>query len=582
MKTPTLRLQTEKLVGLLVLMTTLFSLFSIFKKSEKPTKPISIYQDLSLCSQYGRFDIDPETATTPVAPLLETKWQTPMHITASEEAKVFFNQGLFLLYGFNHAEAERAFKEAIRLDNNCAMCYWGASLALGPNINIPMPESQIKDAYLYSQKAVEKSAGTSLKEQALIKALTYRYVENPPEDRSELDKAYAEEMRYVASRYREDLDIATLYAESLMDLMPWNYWEEDQSAKPATMEIQSILDYVIEKDESHPGANHYYIHLAEAVHPTLAVPSADRLTKFAYPSGHLVHMPSHIYIRVGRYEDAAIANEAAIQVDENYIETCKAQGVYPALYYPHNIHFLWFAASMEGQYQKAIDAARKLDKKVPYAMAAQVPLIERFKSIPIFTLVRFGKWNEILKEPKPDDHFVYSQTMWYFARGMAYANKGKLKKAKKELAMVKKGRENEALQAVDIPMFPTIGISEIADHLLSGEIAGAGKKGNLQTKIDFIRKAVKAQDNLIYMEPPFFYYPIRQSLGAALLEAGQVEEAEQVFKEDLKNFPANGWSLFGLQQSLKKQNKKEEAEAVEAQFENAWARADVSLERAVF
>lgn len=582
MQTPKRFYQPEKLITFLLLVATFFSFFSIVKNFKTPAKSVSIYKDLSLCAQYGRFDIDLATATTPVAPLLETKWQTPMRITASEKAKVFFNQGLFLLYGFNHAEAERAFKEAIRLDNNCAMCYWGASLALGPNINVPMPETQIQDAYLFSRMAVEKSKNASPKEQALIQALTKRYIENPPADRTELDKAYSEEMRYVASRYREDLDIVTLYAESLMDLMPWNYWEEDQSPKPATREIQSILDYVIEKDESHPGANHYYIHLAEAVHPTLAVPSADRLNQLAYPSGHLVHMPSHIYIRVGRYEDAAIANEHAIQVDEEYIETCKAQGVYPALYYPHNIHFLWFAASMEGQYKKAIGAARKLDKKVPYAMAAQVPLVERFKSIPIFTLVRFGKWKEILKEPKPDDHFVYSQTMWHFARGMAYANKGKIKKAKKELAMVKKGRENEALQAVDSPMFPTIGISEVADHLLSGEIAGAGKKGNLDEKIDYIRQAVTAQDNLIYMEPPFFYYPVRQSLGTVLLEAGQVAEAEQVFTEDLQNFPANGWSLFGLQQCLKKQNKNEEAATIQAQFDTAWERADVELEGAVF
>lgn len=572
--------QLEKLGGILLLLTTLFSGFSFFNQPEAPPKPFSIYDNgISFCAQYGRFDINPETATEPVAPLLETKWDNQMNITATDKAKVFFNQGLFQLYGFNHAEAERAFKEGIRLDKDCAMCYWGAALALGPNINVPMPENQIKDAYLYSQKAMAKSKGVTPKEQALIKALTYRYQETPPTDRTPLDQAFANEMKYVASRYREDLDIATLYAESLMDLMPWNYWEEDESPKPATREIQTLLDYVIEKDSNHPGANHYYIHLAEAVHPQLAVKSADKLTELAYPSGHLVHMPSHIYIRVGRYNDAAVANETAIEVDEAYIEQCQAQGVYPALYYPHNIHFLWFAAIMEGRSQKAIDAARKLDKKVPYAMAAQVPMIERFKSMPIFTLVKFGKWNEVLKEPKPDNHFVYSQTMWHYARGMAYANKGKLKKARKELDMVQKGQANEALQAVDNPQFPTIGISEIAFNVLSAEIAG--KKKQFTKKVDFLKKAVAAQDALIYMEPPFFYYPVRQSLGAALLEAGQVKEAEAIFRADLTDFPDNGWSLFGLQQSLKKQNKIEEAKTIQNAFQKAWSRADITLKQAV-
>lgn len=580
MRTPKFLFQPEKIGSIFLLMTAFYTFFLLPTPIEEPSaEKLSLYTNLSLCTQYGRFDIDLETATKPVAPLLETKWQNQMNITASAAAQVFFNQGLFNLYGFNHAEAERAFKEGIRLDEDCAMCYWGASLALGPNINVPMPENQIKDAYLYSQKAMEKSTKVSPKEQALIQALSKRYLENPPEDRVPLDQAYSDEMRYVTNRYREDLDIAALYAESLMDLMPWNYWEADQSPKPATREIQNILDYILEKDENHPGANHYYIHLTEAVHPQLAVKSADKLTELAYPSGHLVHMPSHIYIRVGRYNDAAVANEVAIKIDEDYIEKCKAQGVYPALYYPHNIHFLWFSASMEGRYEKALAAARKLDKKVPYAMAAQVPMIERFKSIPIFTLVRFGKWDAILKEPKPDDHFVYSQTMWHFARGLAYTKKGKVRKAKKELEKVQAGRDNEALQAVDNPQFPTIGITEIAFNILSAEIAG--QKGNANKKVAFMEKAVAAQDNLIYMEPPFFYFPARQALGTALLEANQLDKAEAIFKEDLKAFPANGWSLFGLHQSLIKQQKTAEAKEIHQAFKKAWQRSDVKLKSAV-
>jgi len=312
------------------------------------------------------------------------------------------------------------------------------------------------------------------------------------------------------------------------------------------------------------------------VHPQKAVPSADRLTAMAYPSGHLIHMPSYIYIRVGRYNDAAIANEKAIVVDENYIAACKAQGVYAALYYPHNVHFLWFAANMEGRSKVALEAARKLDKKVPYFMTTDVPLLERFKSIPIFTLVRFNKWEEVLKEPRPDAHFIYSQAMWHFSRGMAYAHKGNRKKAKEELALAEKASKKETLIALDDPQFPTIGICEIAVNVLRAEIEG--QNGNYDKKVDYLKKAVIAQDGLIYMEPPFFYYPVRQSLGAALLEAKRAAEAEVVFKEDLTSFPANGWSLKGLQKSLEIQGKKEEADKASVEFTTAWIHADVSLE----
>jgi len=580
MKTSKLFSRPEMLVGIVIL-TIAFVKANISKvNSKEKIETVSPYSKrVSMCAPISRFNVDLECSLTPVAAKFETKWTNQMNITASEEAKAFFNQGLFFLYGFNHAEAERSFKEGIRLDGDCAMCYWGASLALGPNINVPMPESQIKDAYLFSQKALEKSVITSEKEQSLIKALTFRYAETPPADRSELDIAFANEMKYVSSRYREDLDIATIYAESLMDLMPWDYWEEDNSAKPQTREIQTLLDYVLEKDPDHPGANHYYIHLTEATHPELAEVNADKLTEMNYPSGHLIHMPSHIYVRVGRFNDASVVNEKAIEVDEDYIEKNKAQGVYPALYYPHNIHFLWFASNMEGRSKVAIEAAIKTDAKVPYAMVAQVPLIERFKPIPIFTLVRFGKWNEILNEPKPDNQFVYSQTMWHYSRGMAFANTGKMKKAKEELENVVEGSKKEGLIAVDNPQFPTIGISEIAINVLSAEMES--KKGNTTKAVEYLEKAVAAQDALIYMEPPFFYYPVRQSLGAALLEDKRPAEAEEVYREDLRVFPENGWSLKGLHLSLKAQGKADEAAEIGEQFKEAWKNADIDLSTSV-
>ena len=330
----------------------------------------------------------------------------------------------------------------------------------------------------------------------------------------------------MSQRYRDDLDIATLFAESLMDLVPWDYWMEDSSPKPETREAHAVLDYVLEKDPNHAGANHYYIHSVEAVHPALGKPSADRLRELAYPSGHLVHMPSHIYVTQGMYHEAVVANQKAIEVDEEYIERCNAQGFYPALYYPHNLHFLWFASSMQGRSEISIDAARKMVTKVPKEMVIQVPMLQRFYTIPFFALVRFGEWDQILKEPKPDDAFIYVQTIWHYARGMAYAKKGDLKNAKAALEKVTAGADNEAVQSIDAPQFPTIGMSKMAGLILEAELAG--QKKNYEKKVKLIREAVDIQDNFYYMEPPYFYFPIRQALGAALLEANKLEEAEMV------------------------------------------------------
>ncbi|MFT4565725.1 MAG: tetratricopeptide (TPR) repeat protein [Saprospiraceae bacterium] len=564
---------------LFAILATSFVFFSpdnqVAGESEK-----AYFKRSSICAPIGRIEREIECFMQPLAVKMEATWTNHMNISATEEAKVFFNQGMLQLYGFNHLEAEQSFKEGIRLDPDCAMCYWGVALSLGPNINVPMPDAQVEDAFKYTILAKEKSKLVSEKEKALILALRHRYVSVTLEDRSELDVAYAEEMKYIASRYREDLDVLTLYAESLMDLMPWNYWEEDNSPKPETREVQALLDYIIEKDPDHPGANHYYIHLTEAVHPKLALASADRLTELAYPFGHLIHMPSHIYIRVGRFNDALLANERAIIADEHYIMESNAQGVYPALYYPHNIHFLWFTAAMQGSSEKAIEASRKLDDKVPYAMAAAVPMIELFKPIEILTLLRFGKWDEVLETSAPDPGFLYSTNMWHYAWGMAFAKKGKLGKAKEQLAILEKGLHNEKLREQDDPQFPTILNTEIAINILNAEINGQEGRGD--KKVEFLTKAVTAQDELIYMEPPLFYYEVRQSLGAALLKNEDFQKAEKVFKEELDEFPSNGWSLKGLHQSLIAQGKMDQASKIEKEFEEAWKYADVQLENAVF
>ena len=579
--------QNLKLVGLAGLFLGFISLSftNLWEKktSEEPAQLITDFSDLTMCTPASRFKIkmaDVYTAIQPLAPNLDTKWQTNLKITTnSAEAKVFFNQGLFYLYAFNHAEADRSFKEAIRLDPACAMCHWGVGLGLGPNINMPMSPDNNADAFAYTQKAIALSENCSNIEKALIHALTFRYAEEAPEDRSGLDSIYADEMRLVSQRYREEMDVATLFVESLMDCMPWQYWLPDGQPKMRTREALAVLDYIAEKEPNHPGANHYYIHAVEAVHPDLATPSADKLTDMDLQSGHLVHMPSHIYIRTGRYNDASVANQKAMKVDEDYIERCNIQGIYPAAYYPHNIHFLWFAASMEGRSQVSIEAARKLVTKTPKAMVSVVPRLERYFTMPYFSLIRFGKWDEVLKEEKPDEDLLYATLMWHYARGMAFTNKGKMKKAKKELKLVEKGSENEALQVLDKPNYPTINLSKMATLVLKAEIAG--KRGRLGEKVTLLKEAVAIQDGLRYSEPPHFYYPVRQSLGAALLANNQAKEAAVIFKEDLAKFPRNGWSLFGLHQSLIKQQKMNEAKEIEVQFETAWSLADVELTAAV-
>ncbi len=570
---------------LLILGVISMSFTNLFEKKrvEKSVVSITDFSDVVMCAPVTRFKIamaDIVKATKPLAPKLDTKWQTNLKITStSAEAKVFFNQGLFYLYAFNHAEADRSFKEAIRLDPDCAMCHWGVGLGLGPNINMPMAEANNADAYAFTQKALGLSENVSKIEKALINALVMRYAETPPADRAGLDSIYAEEMRFVAQRYREEIDVATLFVESLMDCMPWNYWEADGQPKSRTREALAVLDYIAEKEPNHPGANHYYIHAAEAVHPDLATASADKLTNMDLQSGHLVHMPSHIYIRTGRYNDASVANQKAMLVDEDYIERCNIQGIYPAAYYPHNIHFLWFAASMEGRSEVSIAAARKLVTKTPKAMIAKVPRLERYFTMPYFSLIRFGKWDQVLNEPKPDEDLIYATTMWHFARGMAYVNKGKMRKAKKELKLVVAGETNEALMTVEKPNFPTTKLVKMAALVLKGAIAG--QKGKHADEVTFLQQAVTIQDGLRYSEPPHFYFPVRQALGAALLAANSVGAAEKVFKEDLAKFPKNGWSLFGLQQSLEQQNKMEEAAQIKKEFDVAWTKADVVLEQAV-
>ncbi len=499
--------------------------------------------------------------------------------TKSPRAQAYFDQGLRLVYAFNHAEAIRAFTEATRLDPSCGMCWWGIAYAHGPHVNAGMDSAAGVAAWAAIQQAQRTVSRLPRREQEYIRALARRYAPVPPADRAPLDSAYARAMAEVVKRYPGDLDAATLYAESLMDLSPWYYWTADGQPRPDTPGLLAQLERVLARNPDHPGACHYYIHAVEAVSPAKAVACAERLAGLMPGAGHLVHMPGHIYIRVGRYADAIRANEHAIHVDAVYLEGQKPpMGVYPIGYVPHNYHFLAFAATMAGKSAEAIDAARKLHQTTPADVARAVPLAEPYVPYIFLALTTFGRWEEILNEPVPPADLSYSYGLAQYARGVAFAATGRNAEAVAALDSLKTARTTLN------PGYATAGWStpgtvlEIAQHCLEGEIALRG--GDATGAIPHFRGAAALEDGLLYIEPPDWYYPVRHSLGAALLQAGQAAEAEAVYREDLKRFLNNGWALFGLVQSLKAQGK--DTAAVEQEFEAAWKSADIRLTRSRF
>jgi tetratricopeptide (TPR) repeat protein len=493
--------------------------------------------------------------------------------TQNRDAQLFVNQGLNLAYAFNHAEARRAFREAARLEPSLAMAYWGQALVLGPNINALMETSEEPHALENVQKAMSLKGTASPREQALIEALSKRYT-GDPQHRQVNDKAYADAMRQVHERFPEDLDIAMLYVESMMDLRPWGYWMRDGSPHEGTAEIVALTEDVMKRHPKHPGALHMYIHLMEAHHADRAEAAADALLPLLPAAGHMVHMPGHIYQRVGRYNDAIRSNELAIVADEDYITQCRAQGLYPMGYYPHNIHFLWFAATYDGQSAKAIEAARKVAAKIDDQALKDVPITAGFRVVPYLAMTRFGKWDEMLSEPQPTSN-AYLRGMWHYNRGLALVAKNQLSAADQELAKLNTVLKDPSL---DAPLFsPNLArtILAIGPEVLGGEIAAA--RGQYGKAIGMLERAVRLEDALVYTEPSEWHYPPRHALGAVLLEAGRAAEAETVYWEDLRRNRDNGWSLYGLSQALKAQKKTDQASLVEARFRKAWERADVKL-----
>ena len=515
------------------------------------------------------------------APLFDGMGDHTHPITTNNKyVQRYFDQGLTIDFAFNHAESARSFRAGQTLDPNCAMCFWGEALALGPNINVTsngsviMADQERLAAYEAIQKAVSLKNKVSEKERDFIDALATRYNGDTASPRGPLDLAYAEAMRELSNKYPEDDDAASLFAESLMNTMPWDYWIDADSPKPLTVEAIEILEKVMARNPRHPMALHLYIHAVESSsQPERAEAAADILLDLVPGAGHLVHMPSHIYWRVGRYADASESNIMAAAVDEAYIAACNAQGFYPAAYYPHNIHFLWASSSMEGRSEIAIEAGEKVAKNVRLEMIDQFPGVEFFKTVPMLSLVQFGLWDRVLELDPPAERLEYANAIWHYARSVAYSNKGNIESAQKEREMIESLKDTNDVLHLDSIYYPASMLLEIADSLALGEIAISNN--DYQSAIQYFANAVSVQDALPYTEPPFWYYPTRLSLGKAYLLSDQADEAEVVFKENLKRYPRNGWALYGLIQALETQNK--DSSIVQKQFDIIWQNADVEL-----
>jgi tetratricopeptide (TPR) repeat protein len=498
--------------------------------------------------------------------------------THSAEAQKFFDQGLRLTYAFNHDEAARSFAKAAELDPTCAACFWGVALTLGPNYNVPMLPGRAQATWDALQKARGVAKGASRVELALIAALEKRYPGPAPLDppaQQPHTEAYAKAMREVAQKFPDDLDVQVLFAESLMDVTPWKLWTLDGKPGPATEEIVRTLERVLSQSPEHPGANHYYIHAVEASrHPERAEPAADRLARLMPGAGHVVHMPAHIYQRVGRYADASQANRKAAEVDLAYLARTDPPGYY-AMYLGHNYGFLAYSATMEGRAQEALEASRRSAQAVPPELLEMMPGMDFFASEPLLVGVRFGRWEELLKEPKPPEKYATLTALWLHAQGMAHASLGRLAEARQDLKALETLR---AKMPADLIVSNNLGrdIVDVAAGAVKARIAE--KEGKTDGALAAWKDAVQREDKLSYSEPADWFYPLRHFWGAALLDAKHFAEAEKVFREDLLRNPKNGYALYGLWQALAGLAKPE-AKQAEADFRRAWSRADFKLVR---
>jgi len=494
--------------------------------------------------------------------------------TKNREAQQFFDQGLKLVFGFNHDEARKSFQRAAELDPKLAMAWWGVSLTLGPNYNLPVDPEREKAGYDAAQRAVALKPNASESESAYIDAVAVRYSNDPKADLHQLDVTYKDAMSKLAARYPDDLDAVTLYAESAMNLNPWHLWTADGKPAEGTEEIVRVLESVLKRDPNHLGANHYYIHAVEASpHPERALASAARLEKLAPTAGHLVHMPAHIYSRVGDHAASVHCNEVAVAADKKFLAATHEQGVYPLFYYSHNLHFLAFAASMEGNFAEAKDAAARLVGNVAPGVKA-MPMLEGFLPTPIVVLFAFERWDDLLKLPAPDSSFLITNAVWHSLRGVAFANTGKTAEAEKEQGAFRELTAKIPPDTMYDMLNKTGAVFKVHDHLLAGMLARS--RHNEKGAIDSLTQAVAAEDALNYSEPPPWYPPVRPMLGHVLLEAKQLPEAEKVFRADLDRNPRAGRALSGLRDCLNAQGRKHEADQIDQQFRAAWKVAAVT------
>jgi len=491
--------------------------------------------------------------------------------TSRPDAQAYFDQGLRLAYAFNHAEAQRAFRKAQKLDPSCVMCFWGEALVLGPNINLPMQEDAVQPAFAAVQKALAVSAQASPRERALIAALATRYAQDPKADRAPLDAAYAAAMGKLAADFPDDDEIAVLYAEAVMDLSPWNYWQPGgREPNPQSAPIVPTLERVLANHPNHPGAIHFYIHAVEASdRPQRAEPYADRLRGAIPAAGHLVHMPSHIYYRVGRYLDALGDNKIAATVDEKYLaDTHAPMGVYRLGYYPHNVHFVLASAQMAGDGATVIAAAEKLRGLIPDEVARGIAMVHPVKAAPYFAHAQFSGPETILALPDPGDAMPYVKALWRYARGMAFVAQRNFDAAMTEADAIAAIERTADLSLLNASGIPAREVMRLARAVIEGRVAQA--QGNLTTALARFEEAAALQDALPYTEPPYWYYPVRQTLAATLLQAGRLAEAEDQFQRALKRAPANGWSYYGLAQLYKARGDAAAAARAKAELAKTW------------
>jgi tetratricopeptide (TPR) repeat protein len=505
----------------------------------------------------------------PIAPRLQNLGVHTFPVgTKVARAQLFMNQGLNLAYGFNHAEAGRAFAEAARLDPSLAIAYWGQALVLGPNINAPMDAEAEPKALALIQKAIALKPKATARERAYIDALAARYT-GKPEDRAAADRAYAAAMQKLTQQFPDDLDARTLYAESLMDLRPWGYFTRDGQLHEESQRVKTALQFVIDRHKLHPGALHLWIHLWESTDPKRAEAEADRLVPLMPGAGHMVHMAAHIYQRVGRHQDVIDVNLMAAKADEDYIAQCRAQGIYPLAYYPHNLHFIWMGASANGQKTLAYESARKLAATVPAEALAAAPILQGFLVVPYFAMVRFSDWDAILAEPKPAHESAFTGSIYRYARALALIKRGQVADAERELIALRALVVDPSLKGqTTFSANSGAAIVQIAPEIVAGEIALA--RGDVDRAITHFDRAVRYEDSLVYQEPPDWHVPARQNLATALMAANRPAEAETVLWEDLKRNAEHGWTLTLLSTALKAQNKSADAALVDARFAKSW------------